>query len=66
MRYFEQLQERFPGVEYYPLAKIMKKCLVNNPSERFTARELLSSLKSMVILIVMGGRGHNFICPCQL
>ena len=45
--YIEQLERMLPDGERHPLVQLLKKCLQNNPSQRPTTEELITSLEEM-------------------
>ena len=46
-KYFEQLEDNFPRGSRHPFVQLVKRCLKNDPSDRPTADEVLTSLKEM-------------------
>ena len=49
--YIGQLENKLPSGEHHPLVQLMKRCLHNDPSERPTSEQLISSLEEMKINI---------------
>ena len=45
--YIEQLEDRYPRGSRHPFVQLVKRCLKNNPSDRPTAEEVMSSLEEM-------------------
>ena len=46
-QYIQQLEDKFPIGEHHPFVLLVKRCLHNDPSERPTAEELVTSLEEM-------------------
>ena len=46
-QYIGQLESKLPSGEHHPFVQLMKRCLHNDPSERPTSEELITSLEEM-------------------
>ena len=46
-QYIGQLETKLPSGEHHPFVQLMKRCLHNEPSQRPTSEELITSLEEM-------------------
>ena len=46
-QYIGQLESKLPSGNHHPFVQLMKRCLHNDPSERPTSEELITSLEEM-------------------
>ena len=46
-QYIGQLESKLPSGDHHPFVQLVKRCLHNDPSERPTSEELITSLEEM-------------------
>ena len=46
-QYIGQLESKLPSGDHHPFVQLVKRCLHNDPSERPTSEELMTSLEEM-------------------
>ena len=46
-QYIGQLESKLPSGDHHPIVQLVKRCLHNDPSERPTSEELMTSLEEM-------------------